>query len=178
VSVIGESLEILFSIANDLLDYSRKDKLEKEGIDIEKLVEMVVRESEKKVLKNSVKVEKEFADKMPLFYGDKLKIHQVLVNIVDNAVQAMPDGGVLRIITSYSEGVKNHISIIVADTGCGIDRDSLEKIFVPFFTTKKDGTGLGLPIVKHFVELHGGELFVKSEAGKGTEITVSLPCRQ
>jgi signal transduction histidine kinase len=97
---------------------------------------------------------------------------QVFVNLVNNAVQAMPRGGTVRI---FWEDKGNQVAIHVEDTGIGIPRESLATIFNPFFTTKEGGTGLGLSITQKIVEEHNGSIAVDSEVGRGTTFTILLP---
>ena len=172
VETIGDSLEILFTMANDLLDYSRKNKLSREGVDIIRLVRLVTSELSQKMERNDINLSMNIPPEEINMNIDKLKIHQTLVNILNNGIQAMPHGGELAIDIKEKEKL---LKLVITDSGCGISEENIEKIFVPFFTTKKEGTGLGMPIVKHFVELHGGELSVESTEGKGTAVTVTLP---
>jgi signal transduction histidine kinase len=105
---------------------------------------------------------------------DEDEIRQVLVNLMENACQAMTSGGTLNVGTrSYAE----QIEIIIADTGCGIPQEHLNKIFAPFFTTKSRGTGLGLAVVKKIIERHQGTMQVKSKVGEGTAFHITLPLR-
>jgi signal transduction histidine kinase len=100
----------------------------------------------------------------------------VLFNIILNAIQAMEEGGTLSIVTEAGEkGGRKSVRIIVSDTGRGIPPEELDKIFVPFFTTKTQGTGLGLPICKQLLEQHGGTITVESRVGRGTTFTIDLP---
>lgn len=86
----------------------------------------------------------------------------------------MPDGGELRIGLSW-QMMQNKFNLSVSDTGSGIDSDNLDKIFNPFFTTNSKGTGLGLAMVRRMIEVHGGNISVKSKSGEGTEFIISLP---
>ena len=112
---------------------------------------------------------------------DKTQMHQVFLNLFLNAIQAMPNGGELKIevipITSYSpNGMKqNFIKINVSDTGKGIPSHIVQKIFDPFFTTKPKGIGLGLSITYQIIKKHGGTIKVESEWGKGTSFVINLP---
>lgn len=105
---------------------------------------------------------------------DKDQIQQVLINIIGNAIQAMPEGGELTIGTCMED---ENVIINIQDTGTGISEDDLEKLFDPFFSTKKKGTGLGLVICKFLTERHGGKITVTSELGKGSKFTLSFPLK-
>jgi signal transduction histidine kinase len=104
------------------------------------------------------------------FDSDKLK--QAFMNVVLNAMEAMPQGGVLRVSTLVDD---NSVCIKVMDTGVGISTEDLERIFEPFFTRKTKGTGLGLANVKRIFEEHGGNVEIESIPGKGTEVSLWLP---
>ena len=111
---------------------------------------------------------------MPVLVADAGQLTQVLVNLVVNAVQAMPEGGKLTVQTHVQDG---HIVCIVEDTGVGMTEEVQDRLFVPFFTTKEvnQGTGLGLPVVHGIVTCHGGTIEVGSTPGKGTTFTIRLP---
>jgi two-component system NtrC family sensor kinase len=102
--------------------------------------------------------------------ADQLK--QVILNLVVNAMEAMPGGGELTI---HTEDASDAVILKVRDTGTGIQADELPKVFDPFFTTKPDGTGLGLSVTYSIIEGHGGQIEVRSEPGVFTEFTVCLP---
>ncbi len=114
---------------------------------------------------------------LPPLQADGSQLHQVLVNLVVNALQAMPQGGTLRIQTLAQ---REDVILVVEDTGIGIPPEHLSKIFTPFFTTKDigQGTGLGLPVVHGIVSAHGGTIQVESRPGKGTRFTIRLPVKK
>jgi signal transduction histidine kinase len=114
----------------------------------------------------------ELGDSLPLIQGDERFLRQMLVNLVKNAMAAMISGGIIRIKTWYSN---DFIYMTVEDTGSGIPAELIHKIFEPYFTTKVDGTGLGLTMSYKVVKEHGGDIGVQSEAGKGTCFTITLP---
>jgi two-component system NtrC family sensor kinase len=121
-----------------------------------------------------VKVHTSLASDLPKVRLDRQKMTQVFTNIVVNAVEAMPEGGTLTVI-SRRKG-DEAVEIVFADTGCGIPREILGRIFDPFFTTKgAKGTGLGLSVSYGIVQAHGGTISVESEEASGTMVTVSLP---
>jgi signal transduction histidine kinase len=111
---------------------------------------------------------------MPEITADAGQLTQVVVNLVVNSIQAMPEGGKLNVRTDVQD---QYVVCIVEDTGVGMTEDVLDRLFVPFFTTKEvnQGTGLGLPVVHGIVTSHGGTIEVKSKPGKGTKFTIRLP---
>jgi len=115
-----------------------------------------------------------FSPDLPEITADPAQLTQVLVNLIVNAIQAMPEGGRLTVRTLAGEG---HISLIVEDTGIGMSEVVMKKIFIPFFTTKdiNQGTGLGLAVVHGIVTSHGGSIKVDSKVGRGTRFEVKLP---
>ena len=123
-----------------------------------------------------ISLERELAGDIPNIRVDGPRLQQVLFNLLRNAVQAMPEGGAVTVKTRMIRGGWSgpFLEISVRDTGPGIEEEHLDTIFVPFFTTKTGGTGLGLPICQRIIEAHGGELDVRTEMGKGT-ILIRLP---
>lgn len=124
----------------------------------------------------NIDVKKEFSDR-PGIYGNRTELKQMLWNLLLNAVQAMPDGGVLDVATSLtdSDNGDRYFVITISDSGCGIEPDKENKVLTPFYTTKERGTGLGLPIAGRIVESHGGEIKIETEVGQGTICRVLLP---
>ncbi|MHC4661220.1 MAG: sensor histidine kinase [Planctomycetota bacterium] len=129
---------------------------------------------EARCAKGNIELIQKLPPDLPEIIADPAQITQVIVNIVVNAIQAMPDGGKLVVTTSLND---DEVLLVVEDTGIGIDEDILEQIFLPFFTTKEPdkGTGLGLSVVHGIVEAHGGEIKVSSEVGSGTRFAIKLP---
>jgi signal transduction histidine kinase len=111
---------------------------------------------------------------MPEITADPAQLSQVLVNLVVNALQSIPGGGRITVETRFCD---NSVYLAVTDTGTGMSKQVLEKIFVPFFTTKDvgQGTGLGLPVVHGIVTAHGGSIDVESKEGRGTRFEIRLP---
>jgi signal transduction histidine kinase len=112
--------------------------------------------------------------RMPELWVDRGLLARALVNVIENALHAMRGGGTLHVGTTAHEG---GVTIVVSDTGVGMDADALDRLFEPYFSTKATGTGLGLTIAKRNVELNGGTIAVASARGKGTTVTISLPSR-
>ncbi len=117
----------------------------------------------------------ELDDKLPPVLFDERYMKQVLLNLIKNAQAAMPKGGLLTIATVGSDG---EVRISVCDTGTGISQENLKKIFEPYFTTKGNGTGLGLTLVYKIIREHQGEMSVDSRVGEGTDFEIILPVYQ
>ncbi|MFH1528858.1 MAG: ATP-binding protein [Bacteroidota bacterium] len=127
-----------------------------------------------RLLKQHVQLFRKFSHYQPKILLDEKLLEEVFLNIILNAIEAMPKRGKLT-ITVYTEHNGDEVVINVTDTGVGISEDNLDKIYEPFFTTKKDGTGFGLSLVRQIVELHKGKIDVKSKLDYGTEVKIILP---
>ena len=119
-----------------------------------------------------IKIFKEISGSFPTLHLDKMGLQQVLVNLLLNGVQAMPDGGQLKIMLNR---VNNEVQIDIADTGMGIPAEILSLIFNPFFTTKKGRAGLGLSISHDFLQKQGGRIEVQSTEGQGSTFSLMIP---
>lgn len=162
------------TIVANLLDFSRVKPAAETPTDLHVLLDESVRLVEHQATLQSVQVERAYAEGLPKVRVDPSQIKQVLVNIVLNAVQAMPNGGTLRLATAATDAA---IRITVSDTGVGIPKETLAKVFDPFFTTKEVGvgTGLGLSVSYGIIQRHGGTIALTSTVGHGTAVTVTLP---
>lgn len=129
---------------------------------------------ESRCAKNGIVLAKELDPELPEITADAGQLYQVLINLVVNAMQATPPGGLITIRTSAQDG---GVHLVVEDTGVGIRKDALKRIFTPFFTTKEvdEGTGLGLAVVEGIVRSHGGEVAVDSKEGEGSRFAIKLP---
>jgi signal transduction histidine kinase len=151
--------------------------VERRALDLRKTIEDNLEIFEQRLARHGIIVERSFATSCPPVFADADQMSQVTINLVMNAIHAMPEGGTLQVGVSPEEGM---VRLTVADTGHGIPQDVVAKIFDPFFTTKEfgKGTGLGLTVVKGIIEEHQGTIAVESEAGKGTTFTIHLPVCQ
>ena len=168
-------------ITNTILAAARNRKKGFEPINFAALVEDSLLLLERELNKYRITLEKSFADTLPEIMADGNQILQVVLNLLINARQAMPDGGRLVLKMSYDEE-NEMIDFVVRDFGCGISQEKLPLIFEPFYTTKqgpddsgKGGTGLGLSSCKTIIEHHQGSIRVESTEGKGTAFTIKLP---
>jgi signal transduction histidine kinase len=174
VTVVLEEVERLDAIVRDLLLFARPRQLHHIKCDIAELCDRVLDLLKSICLEANVVVRRIYEDVPPLWV-DVGQIEQVLMNLCMNAIQAMPDGGVLAVSChKHDDG----IDIVISDTGVGIPPQQAERIFQPFFTTKAHGIGLGLAISKRLVEDHGGSIHVAEHSGNGTTIIIYLPARR
>jgi signal transduction histidine kinase len=117
------------------------------------------------------------ADDLPEIVADPMQLRQVFMNLLMNAVDAMPERGTIVLKTTF-EKTLCAITVIISDTGKGMDAAVLSKLFQPFFTTKVGGTGLGLAISKRLIEEQGGSISIESSVGSGTTFTITIPCNK
>ena len=167
-------VERLDTIINQFLRAIRPGKPVMQVIDLKTLVLESLNFMRHEIAAREIHVDFLWGDNVPLITGDAGQLKQAFYNLVRNAVQAMSSGGRLGVACGADE---DFVSLSVTDTGGGIPKDILADIFQPYFTTKKQGTGLGLMIVERIVREHGGRLSVESEEGAGSTFTISLPRR-
>lgn len=164
--------ERLNSVVEDFLKMARQQRFELLPFPLGEELETVVRLTENQSRAGGVSVRNLTAASDLLLTGDRGKLRQAFLNILINAIQATPAGGIVTIsVDSTPSGCRVHFT----DSGSGIDQATLARIFEPFFTTKADGTGLGLAITKTIIEGHNGTLIVTSEPDQGSTVTVCLP---
>lgn len=161
-------------IVNGLLNFSRTTATEFLETDVQQVIQETLSLLEHQFRKARIHVELDLHADSPMLFGNPGKLQQVFLNLFLNARDAMPDGGELRIRT---EAIDSKIEITVQDTGSGISREHIQKIYDPFFTTKAvgKGTGLGLSVSYGIVQEHGGNISVESKVGRGTAFRLELP---
>jgi signal transduction histidine kinase len=155
-----------------LLIFSKPSIGEVKSVDINAAVEFAVKLVEHQYSLQNISIVKSYALDLPCIGIDENRIHEVIVNLLKNAAEAMLENGVITIVTSQ-EG--QNLRVDITDTGEGMSEEAIGKLFVPFFTTKEKGTGLGLAVCYGIIKAHGGELKFVSEVGKGTTATILLP---
>lgn len=163
-------------VVKNLLDFARESETQTEYLHIEKLVDDTVQLAKNQIKLSKIKLELQVDENLPPIYGDKELLKQVLLNLLLNAIDAMPGGGALTIKVS-EEKETGFLTVRVSDTGQGIPAHILGSVFNPFFTTKPTGkgTGLGLAVSRGIVEKHGGDIEVESKPKEGATFTVHLP---
>jgi PAS domain S-box-containing protein len=162
-------------LVSKLLSFARKDTFEIEPLSLNEVIkETLLFEG---VLGKKIKMLADLKEDIPTVEGDRNQIEQVIMNLIVNARDSMPDGGIITIKTDIVKAEKDYILLKISDTGCGIHKEVKDRIFDPFFTTKErgKGTGLGLSTVYGIVRDHKGNISVESEIGKGTAFEVLLP---
>jgi signal transduction histidine kinase len=175
LTIITVQVERITRLMNQLLACARRDPPTFRPVDLRDVIKNCLDAVEERVNQHGVQVISEQDEELPHIHADSDLMMQVLLNLVLNAVQAMPKSGTLR-VTAVRDG-EQHIKLTVADTGHGIPSDILPTIFEPFVTTKErgKGTGLGLAVVHGIVQEHDGSITVTSTPGQGTTFTLRLP---
>ena len=175
----------LLSLINDILDYSKAEAgkldMEYEDIDLTKLITSSLRLQEPRARSAEVNLVKELPEEHLVIRSDAKRLRQILLNLLSNSVKFTPAGGTVKISAWRNLQDSQHVSIEVKDTGIGIAPKDIAKALAPFgqvdseLSRRYEGTGLGLPLTKKFIELLGGTLKISSEINKGTTVTVTLP---
>ena len=171
---INDSVFDLSTIVNDMLTFNHKVNLFCQPVDVSRLLEDVLSETQDQIEKHAIEIVREYEGALPLATLDPFKIKQVFTNLITNALQAMSAGGALTLRTRWLTS-RNLLEVAFRDTGMGISEDHLEQIFEPFFTTRRGGIGLGLSVVCQLVKAHGGQIQVESQAGQGSEFRLLFP---
>lgn len=184
LEIIVEEANRLNNVVTRFLDYARSERPGREGagkVDLN----AVVRKTESLLrgdLSRGIELRVRLDDQLPQIAGDPESLMQVFINLGQNAIQAMPDGGTLEILSTRRRrsrlGYGQFAEVRFRDTGIGIPRDKLKKLFIPFYTTKQKGTGLGLAISHRIINQHGGTIEVRSTLGQGSTFSVFLPAAE
>ncbi|MBN2543998.1 PAS domain-containing protein [bacterium] len=173
--IIAEEVQSLERITSTILNYSKLSKPKFEELDISKVISLTLKIVEGIIKPRNIRIINEISEGFDTILGDKEQIHQVFLNLIMNAISAMPDGGELA-FKGFQDS--NYLNIEIRDTGTGISDDLADKVFQPFFTTKSTGTGLGLAIVSDIIETHNGKISFVSNPNKGTTFFVKLPIKK
>jgi two-component system sensor histidine kinase HydH len=184
LQIIVEEANRLNNVVTRFLDYARAERPGRDGadkVDLNGVVRKTIQLLQKEQLKN-IELRVRTDDQLPLVAGDPESLLQVFLNLGQNALQAMPDGGTLEVLTTRRRrsrlGYGQFCEVRFRDTGIGIPRDRLKKLFIPFYTTKQKGTGLGLAISHRIINQHGGTIEVRSTIGQGSTFSVFLPAAE
>ena len=168
ISTIQSEIKRLDKIVNNFLNFLRTEELDKKLTDLNVLIRNVLQLYERELADKKISLLTSYDEKFKL-KADAARIKTALVNIILNATQSMPDGGKLSVKTDAKMK-----TIFISDNGCGISEKDIEHIFDLFYTTKSTGSGLGLPTAYKIIRAHGGEIQIRSEPGKGTEVLIQF----
>ena len=190
VDVVSNGVSSINRVISKMVEYGRATSLNLQDVEINNMIDGVISGIRSRLNSAHIKLTKDFPDKGSVAL-DPVRFRQALQSIIDNAIEAMPSGGNLKISMRFlcednkrpSKTVckvinpSSRFEIKVSDTGTGMDREAIEKLFTPFYTTKVNGSGLGMAMVKKIVDLHKGEVSIISNRGSGTEVTIRIPIR-
>jgi signal transduction histidine kinase len=172
VDAISKEVVVMDRIISDFLSFTRPVELTISDIDLKAIIENCTTTIINKRIDIKLRLD---MNGLPVIKGDEVLLRQAFTNLIQNAVEAMPQGGELTVKASPSAGSSgDFLDVSISDTGHGITENIKEKIFIPFFTTKESGTGLGLAIVHNIVVAHGGNISVDS-SDKGTTFRIRFP---
>jgi len=183
IELVERGIKHLNKLVVDVTQYSRQKELERSVVDLHESLERSIDLVSDKIREKNTTLEKHYAGDEIVGQWDPYQLRQVFVNVIANAVDASQENSAVLISTEKlapetdgdGQPAKNYARITIADQGKGMDKPTRDRIFEPFFSTKKRGTGLGLAIVKQIVEQHGGRISVASEPGKGSKFNIDLP---
>lgn len=175
-SIALKELDRVNDVIGNLLHLADSSETKREAVNVGSLLENVFAFIRGKAALSGILVVKEFSSELPDPCVDVVQIIHALFNIMDNAIKAMPDGGLLT-LRSYAIPAESKVCIEITDTGVGIPPENIKNIFNPFFSTREDGLGFGLALANKIIHDHGGDIKVVSGAGKGSTFSVFLPVK-
>lgn len=174
--IMIQEVDRINSIVNDLMYIGKPRSAQYEKADIKEIIQYVLSITKQQMDSQGIIVETNIEDSLPPVECDERQLKQVFINLLKNAIEAMLEGGKINISVHLHE--EKNLHILIEDNGCGIMDQSIPNLGVPFYTTKKDGTGLGLMVTNQIIQEHNGEIKIESEVEKGTKVSILLPTIQ
>ena len=162
----------LEEILEAFLEFARAGELSTQEHELNQVLSSILEFWQPEADRQGIEIRPHLPSDLPAVQIDRRLLRQAIVNLIKNAQQAMPDGGMIELQTYQKE---NRVYLEIIDTGCGMSAESCEKMFQVFFSTKADGNGLGLPTARKIIEAHHGTIHCESELGRGTKFTITLP---
>ena len=183
IELVERGIKHLNKLVVDVTQFSRQKELERSSVDLHESLERSIDLVSDKIREKNAVVEKHYSGTSIVGQWDAYQLRQVFVNVIANAVDAGQENSPVEISTELlqpeadgdGQAPRHYVRVTIADHGKGMDKMTRDRIFEPFFSTKKRGTGLGLAIVKQIVEQHGGRISVASEPGEGSKFRIDLP---
>ncbi|HDY88025.1 MAG TPA: HAMP domain-containing histidine kinase [bacterium] len=172
LDAISDSTESMQMIMRDVLDFAKPVRVDLSEKDIGAIVRSACESCRTEAEKKEVDINIDIPDNPIVIAADEVKILRALINLIHNAIDASPISSVVSVSV---ESVKEHIVVKISDSGSGMDKGTLENIFIPFYTKKSSGTGLGMAVAKKIIEGHKGEIHIDSKLQIGTEVIIELP---
>ncbi|MCE5267381.1 MAG: two-component sensor histidine kinase [Planctomycetaceae bacterium] len=172
VELVQQECRRLQDLLDDFLQFAKAHRLNLEPSDLNARVRQVLEFYRPKARQAKVELVEYLTGNLPTVLLDGEAFHGALLNLMLNAEQAMPHGGQL-VVRTY--GTPNGVALDLIDTGCGMDEETRAKVFEAFYSTKRGGSGLGLPTTRRIIEGHGGQITLQSEPNRGTQVTIALP---
>lgn len=172
--IILKNAENANRIVKDLLDFAKPSEISFRLAYVAEVLDRACNLIKTRCLKQHVRLTKRFSRRLPQIPLDEKHLEEAFLNFIINALDAMSSSGRM-VVAAYPDFLHNEVVVSISDTGCGIPQEDLDKIFNPFFTTKKDGTGLGLCLAHQVIAYHEGKIDISSKVGKGTDVVVRLP---
>jgi len=178
MEIVVSEISRLEGILNEMLDFARPVKLKFEPVTISHVVDSCLEIMDTRIREKSIAVTKRYEKRVPQTFIDQEKIEQMLINVLLNSIEVLPQGGKIEIVTKQPGKNGNPLRIEISDNGPGINAGDLPFIFDPFFSKKRQGTGLGLSNVKKIIEAHGGNVDVLTIKPHGTRVCLAIPYRE
>ncbi|WP_066393360.1 ATP-binding protein [Neobacillus mesonae] len=174
--IMIQEIDRIDIIVNDLMFIGKPKSVQIEPTNMKDIIEYTVSIMRQQAIVQNIGIESSYAEHLPLIGCDEKHLKQVFINLLKNAIEAMPDGGTIKLNVQYLEDAG--IIVSIEDEGCGIKSEDIPNLTVPFYTTKKSGTGLGLVVTNQIIKEHNGNINIESDLGKGTKVIVTLPVCQ